>query len=58
MLKFTEPPTCPNCSQKMSQIVYGLPDEELLNDPDLIIGGCIIEPSSPNFACTKCAYEV
>jgi hypothetical protein len=42
----------------MTQIVYGLPDEELANDPDVFIGGCIIEPSSPSFACTKCGHEL
>jgi len=58
MIAYTEPPTCPNCGQRMTQIVYGLPDEELANDSDVFIGGCIIEPSSPNFACSKCGHEV
>ena len=50
-------PNCPNCGQPALPIVYGLPREEDVNDPNFYSGGCIIMPNQPNWACAECEIE-
>ncbi len=49
---------CPNCNneENVREILYGMPAEE----PDstkYILGGCCMEPNSPDFKCLKCGWE-
>ena len=50
-------PRCPKCSKKALEITYGMPTEELLEDPNFYSGGCIIGPGQPNWACRDCEIE-
>jgi O-acetyl-ADP-ribose deacetylase (regulator of RNase III) len=50
-------PRCPKCSKKALEISYGMPTEELLDDPNFYSGGCIIGPGQPNWACRDCEIE-
>lgn len=51
-------PKCPNCkSTKVIPIVYGEPPpdiEEKSRQGKLIMGGCIIHESNPNWYCKSC----
>lgn len=47
-----EPPRCPRCCDLIKPIVYGLPGPELMNNPNVVLGGCIIMPDQPDFACS------
>ena len=44
--------TCPVCSTPDARrIVYGLPTGDLLDDPDVALGGCIVGPEAPKHRC-------
>lgn len=47
------PPTCPRCRQPMKRILYGLPGKDYFENPDIILGGCIMGPFNPEWDC-KC----
>jgi hypothetical protein len=41
----------------MVEIVYGLPDRELVEAElrhEVVLGGCIVGPESPDFECRSC----
>lgn len=53
--------TCPNCgSESAARIAYGLPgplDEKtryMLENKEIIFGGCIISDDSPTHQCNSC----
>lgn len=35
-------PRCPHCGNLIKQIIFGLPGVELMNDPNVVLGGCVI----------------
>ena len=48
---------CPNCNNKMTKIVYGMPSNELfeLYEKGIIcLGGCIITGNDPIYYCSNC----
>ena len=51
-------PPCPSCgSTDAVQIVYGYPDAELGEAEkrgEIILGGCLVGPESPEFECRNC----
>ena len=52
----TESPACPTCGYPSRSIAYGLPSFELFQSADrgeVALGGCVIMPDSPDFACTN-----
>jgi transposase-like protein len=53
-----QPPTCPRChSTHMVRILYGLPSGEgfaMAERDEVVLGGCVIDASSPQWACKTC----
>lgn len=51
-------PSCPTChsSEHVVEIIYGYPDQSLLNSSreDFILGGCCISEDSPGWYCRSC----
>lgn len=51
-------PPCPACgSRKVINIIYGLPGRELMDAElraEVVLGGCIVGPESPEFECRAC----
>lgn len=50
--------SCPNCDGRtgLREILYGLPDEPI-DDTKYEIGGCIISPFQPTWACVDCGWR-
>jgi hypothetical protein len=47
-------PTCPECGAEVVPIVCGMPGPELFDGEAagrVVLGGCVIEEESPNWAC-------
>jgi hypothetical protein len=52
--------TCPVCgTPDARRIVYGLPTADLLEDPDVAIGGCVVTNLDPKWRCRNpdCLHE-
>ena len=55
-----KPTICPQCnSQKIAEIVYGLPDnsKELkrkLKAEEIVLGGCCVTENDPTWKCIDC----
>ena len=50
-------PNCPNGHGDVVRVVMGLPDEDLFEaaeDGHVVIGGCVVGPESPDWACLVC----
>lgn len=48
---------CPRCGKETGvPIVYGTPSDEVMEDPDLIFGGCIISEGAHTHGCTACGH--
>ncbi len=50
-------PRCPNCTNKMIKIVYGMPDTDTMKKAqrgEIFLGGCVIEEFQPEYHCNKC----
>lgn len=49
---------CPICKKRsVVKIIYGYPSQELLDEAikkEVVLGGCIVEETSPEFHCLKC----
>lgn len=47
---------CPHCGAKDPiEILYGMiPDISKVKDQRIKMGGCVITPDSPKYACGKC----
>jgi hypothetical protein len=52
---------CERCSSReIAEIIYGLvtPDVEAdYPDRRIILGGCVIEPTSPRWRCLSCGHS-
>ncbi|MFE3845618.1 hypothetical protein ACFL1L_01995 [Thermoplasmatota archaeon] len=52
---------CPECnSTDVIRIVYGLPPASLAEQADrgeIILGGCELDFSNPDWHCKKCGYD-
>jgi rubrerythrin len=51
-----ELPNCPVCGSKMKRIIYGMV-ASMPDDPNVVLGGCMLDGDSPDFACPKCDAE-
>lgn len=52
-----KPLKCPHCGSKVLRIQYGYPGPEMMEAADrgeILLGGCIICPDSPDYACPIC----
>ena len=50
---------CPKCSADLTRITYRYPTNDMFDAHtrgELIIGGCVLQPDSPEFACTECGW--
>ena len=51
-------PSCPRChSAEVTPILYGLPSAEgfaMVERGEVMLGGCVIDASSPKWACKSC----
>lgn len=48
---------CPNCGNNLINIIYGRPNQELIEqakEGKIILGGCIINKNMPNYHCNYC----
>ena len=52
----SDPIYCPNCHRPMKRVVYGIPVDGRTPD-DVVLGGCCINESSPDYVCEKCGQE-
>lgn len=56
-------PSCPKCgSQKLGKFQYGLPIfsaklEKQIEKGEVILGGCCVDESNPDFKCRDCGRE-
>ena len=51
---------CPTCGRPATPIVYGMPDDQLIEESGLglvSIGGCLIGEDSPAYYCSSCQQE-
>jgi hypothetical protein len=60
----SKPPTCPACQANDTvSIMYGLPSHETFEAvewgeiPWVSIGGCVVEPDNPRWACPGCEHR-
>jgi hypothetical protein len=57
------PSRCPSCGDRQVALIqYGLPlfDDELhraIDEGDVVLGGCVVWPSSPRWACVGCGHR-
>jgi hypothetical protein len=56
MAKQTES-KCPVCGWDTIPIVYGLPGSDDFERTDIILGGCIVEETNPDLACSNCDWS-
>ena len=52
-----KPRKCPHCGGKVLRIQYGYPGPELFEAAErgeILLGGCIVDPSNPDYACPTC----
>jgi len=48
---------CPQCGERAGvPILYGMATPETFDDPDIAIGGCIVDHDSPNRRCLSCGH--
>ena len=50
-------PKCPNCDNKMVEIVYGMPVGDTIDKAkkgEVFLGGCIVEDFQPKYHCNTC----
>ena len=52
-----ETKTCPSCGGKLQGIIYGRVTQEALENPELIIGNCIIDGKEPQLGCIECGWR-
>jgi hypothetical protein len=52
---------CPACKQRTGvDIVYGIPGPDIADQAErgeIVLGGCVIGPDSPERACKQCHHE-
>lgn len=50
--------TCPACGEAAGvPIVYGMVPPEDFDDPDVVMGGCVIDGFMPNRVCRACDFQ-
>ena len=54
----TQNPYCIKCGTMLAQIAYGFPSPDLFDNPNFVIGGCLMEEDQPAFYCKKCDVAV
>ena len=50
-------PNCPNCGNKMLEIVYGMPGSDIIEkveNGEIFLGGCMISECNPVYHCNNC----
>ena len=59
--RFKKAPSCPECQSKDTMpVVYGFPSPEIFEAAergDVAIGGCVIQPHNPRWACPACEHR-
>ena len=50
-------PKCPVCGWDTMPILYGLPGAGDFERTDIILGGCIVEETNPDLACSNCDWS-
>ena len=50
-------PRCEDCGSNMKRIVYGLASPEVFENPNFIIGGCLMSEDNPRWGCAACPDE-
>ena len=50
--------TCANCGAKMAKAFYGMPTQEIGENPEFIIMGCLVDEDMLRFACKSCGLEI
>jgi len=50
-------PKCPVCGWDTLPIGYGLPGANDFERTDIILGGCIVEETNPDLACSNCDWS-
>ena len=48
------PPKCPKCGEQLREIIYGMATEDMFNNPNYVLGGCIIEEDAADYHCLTC----
>ncbi len=54
------PRKCPDCGTKLVPIVFGMPNEQGIQEAQegkIILGGCCMMPINPTRGCTQCGWE-
>jgi hypothetical protein len=54
----TQNPYCIKCGSVLAQIAYGFPSPDLFDNPNFVLGGCVMEENQPEFFCKKCDVAV
>ncbi len=54
----TQNPYCIKCGSVLARIAYGFPSPDLFDNPDFVLGGCVMEEDQPTFFCKKCDAAV
>lgn len=50
-------PKCPECGNKMIEIVYGMPGPDTIEKYEkgmIHLGGCMVEDVNPKYHCSTC----
>lgn len=58
--KWMQKAQCPSCKATgtIRTILYGFPTDEMFQDSEIVLGGCLIGPGpSPKHACKECSWE-
>jgi hypothetical protein len=45
---------CPKCNTPLKRVIYGLPTAEMMENPDIILAGCVIDDESKPYQCIEC----
>lgn len=55
----SRPSTCPVCGNSdVKEIVFGFPTAELFDDPNVVLGGCVLPAGPPpEWLCGNCNRE-
>lgn len=54
------PRKCPECSSKLVPIVFGMPNEQGIQEAEkgkIILGGCCVSFNDPTWGCAHCGWK-
>lgn len=54
----TQNPYCIRCGSVLARIAYGFPSPDLFDNPNFVLGGCLMEDNQPEYFCKKCDVAV